>query len=91
MTDTFHTSSKVRPKPDNRRRIFFLSRNPDQKTYGPYFFSQGLLIIDGKAVLTSDGLRKELILKGASKKPSQFMKKIQQELERQNQTEKSEL
>lgn len=44
-----------RPAPDNHRRLFILKQNPDKKTYGPYFSSQGLLIIDGNTVTRSNG------------------------------------
>jgi hypothetical protein len=74
--------SKNRPDADMRRRVFILKQNPDKKTYGSYYFSQGLLIVDGSTVTESNGKRSDLKI-GASSNPNQFIQELKQVIEKQ--------
>jgi hypothetical protein len=66
-----------RPNPDVRKRIFILQRNPDEKTYGSYFFSQGLLIVDGPTVTQSNGKRSKIGI-GDANNPNNFIQQLTQ-------------
>jgi hypothetical protein len=78
---------KSRPAPDNRRRLFILKQNPDKKTYGAHYFSQGLLIIDGNTVTLSNGQREALELPGASGNPEKFIQEVKALLKKQGKLE----
>jgi hypothetical protein len=72
--------SSRRPDADLQRRIFILKQNPDKKTYGPYFFSQGLLMIDGSKVTKSNGKRSEI--KVGKSNPNEFIQELKQVIEK---------
>jgi hypothetical protein len=72
--------SSRRPVADFQRRIFILKQNPDKQTYGPYFFSQGLLMIDGLKVTKSNGKRSGI--KFGNSDPNGFIQELKQVIEK---------